>query len=87
MASTSEELSGQAEQLIATLEFFKIEGSGNPKAGKSSPAPTMTASKTSGKAASSKPVMRKGGNAYKRVGMTLDLSDGRDKLDEEFEQM
>jgi len=95
MASTSEELAGQAEQLQNTISFFNVgrEGMGRSreKTGLRTPARNLLKKPVShlshgasngysgGKAHGSK-----GNKAV--VGLDLDMNDGGDKYDEEFER-
>jgi methyl-accepting chemotaxis protein len=84
MASTSEELSSQAELLNDTMSFFNIgskkieslsRAKGTQKIGhtlKHAPAPTM--------------IGKKSGNGARPKGIVLDLGEGKDSLDEEFER-
>jgi methyl-accepting chemotaxis protein len=83
MASTCEELSSQGEQLQDTIGFFKIgESSGREKHAKSA--------YKQGNTATARPVQkthaRAGNGAGRERGLALNLGDGRDKLDEEFER-
>ena len=84
MASTCEELSSQGEQLQDTIGFFKMGESGGREGRarrvyKESKA-TMVRSgqKTHGRAGSS---------VVRGPGFDLDLGDGNDKLDAEFERI
>jgi methyl-accepting chemotaxis protein len=78
MASTSEELSSQSEQLMEVLEFFRIEGDSRLKAGK-----THASVKTAPRMA-----VRQEKDQRRHTGVALNLGgNGRDKLDEEFEQI
>jgi len=84
MASTTEELSSQAEQLQDTIEFFKVENSGAVKRGKTEHMKL-------------KPVLQnihtpvhisKGGNGHDRhAGIALELNNGKDLMDDEFESL
>ena len=83
MASTCEELSSQGEQLQDTIGFFKIgESGGREKHARSA--------YRQGNAATARPVQkthaRAGNGAGRERGLTLNLGDGKDKLDEEFER-
>jgi methyl-accepting chemotaxis protein len=82
MASTSEELSSQAEQLMDVLEFFKIEGGSTSRAGK-----THTSAKAAPRIAVPREEDRR--KEGRQAGVALDLGhgNGRDKLDEDFEQI
>jgi methyl-accepting chemotaxis protein len=83
MASTCEELSSQGEQLQDTIGFFKIgEGGGREKHAKRAykhcnAATARPAQKTHPQA---------GNGTAREFGVALDLGDGKDKLDEEFER-
>jgi len=91
MASTSEELSSQAEQLQDTISFFKVGNNGNTttvkgaskkaswKLGHKAPA-------TGGEHVKAPMVAQKSDNGRKSAGISLDLGDGRDKMDDEFER-
>ena len=93
MASTSEELSSQAGQLQDTVSFFKVEETGRKRVEErrsggakahieqykvpkhlNAPAPIHVAKSANGN-----------GNG-KSSGIALDLGNGHDKLDEEFER-
>jgi methyl-accepting chemotaxis protein len=83
MASTCEELSSQGEQLQDTIGFFKIgESGGREKHAKRA--------YKQGDAAMTRPVQkthaRAGNGAGREHGLALNLGDGKDKLDEEFEK-
>jgi methyl-accepting chemotaxis protein len=78
MASTSEELSTQSEQLMDVLEFFRIEGESKSRAGKT----RVTAKTAAAMAAHQEKGQRR------QQGVTLDMGgNGKDSLDEEFEQV
>ena len=78
MASTSEELSSQAEQLLDTISFFKTE----EKRGREAPLPVKAVP-----ALLNKPlIVHKGGNGTKKRGVTLNLGNGQDVSDDEFER-
>jgi methyl-accepting chemotaxis protein len=91
MASTSEELSSQAEQLQDTISFFKVGNNGNTttikaaskkaswKLGHKAPA-------SGGEHVKTPMVAQKSENVRKSAGISLDLGDGRDKMDDEFER-
>ncbi|MBS1232487.1 MAG: hypothetical protein H6R42_141 [Nitrospirae bacterium] len=91
MASTSEELSSQAEQLQDTISFFKVGNNGNTttvkaaskkaswKLGRKAPA-------SGGEHIKTPMVAQKSDNGRKSAGISLDLGDGRDKMDDEFER-
>jgi methyl-accepting chemotaxis protein len=82
MASTSEELSSQAEQLMEVLEFFKIEGDTGTRK-KTVSAHTKTVRNASHDV---RPMASKGGNGGNH-GIAVDLRAGQDGLDEEFERL
>lgn len=91
MASTSEELSSQAEQLQDTISFFKVGNNGHTttvkaaskkaswKLGRKAPA-------SGGEHVKTPMVAQKSDNGRKSAGISLDLGDGRDKMDDEFER-
>jgi methyl-accepting chemotaxis protein len=83
MASTCEELSSQGEQLQDTIGFFRIgESGGREKHAKRA--------HKQGNAAMARPIRkthaRAGNGADREAGLAVDLGDGKDKLDEEFER-
>ncbi len=92
MASTSEELSGQAEQLQDTIAFFRSGDMERPR----SQQPIVhqqAAGKPvrAGKPAKFAGLVRPGrngsnGNGAKPKGIALNLGDGKDALDDEFER-
>jgi methyl-accepting chemotaxis protein len=84
IASTAEELASQAAQLQDTIAFFKVGD-------KDTHVRAAAMAKTMAKAAS--PVVHapmvaahKGGNGTKSKGISLNLGDGKDSLDDEFER-
>ena len=83
MASTCEELSSQGEQLQDTVGFFKIGESGDREK-------HARSVYRQGNAATARVVQkthaRAGNGAGRERGLTLNLGDGKDKLDEEFEK-
>ncbi len=80
MSSTCEELSNQADQLYQTVGFFNI-GDGITKRPRGKEQAASGGRKSAHpKKATLDPMNGKGN----RAGITLDLADGRDKLDEEF---
>ena len=90
MASTCEELSGQAGQLQETIEFFKVVDSGAAKRQKSARTQRAMAR---GLNASLRPgvhgpvqASRDGNDVTKHGGIAFDLDNGHDKLDNEFER-
>jgi methyl-accepting chemotaxis protein len=96
MASTAEELSGQSEQLQTTITFFKVDGSDNLIAlRKAAPARSGTRNVAKHKELS---LARSTANGYDHdkapaqlprktaAGFCLDLQEGSDKYDEEFER-
>jgi len=81
-ASTSEELSSQAEQLQDTMSFFRTGNNGLEKKTHKTHKKVETHSATVSRKAAVKP-----GNGNERhSGLALNLGDGKDALDEEFEQ-
>jgi methyl-accepting chemotaxis protein len=91
MASTSEELSSQAEQLQDTISFFKVGNNGGTTVIKaeSKKASWKLGRKTpASESEQVKPaiVAQKSNNGRKSTGISLDLGDGRDKMDDEFER-
>jgi methyl-accepting chemotaxis protein len=90
MASTSEELSSQAEQLQDAIAFFKVgDGNGREKSHRAlSTKKGITMGHAVKDVVSSKVVVHKNGNGHKAVtGIALDLGNGKDGLDDEFERM
>jgi methyl-accepting chemotaxis protein len=89
MASTSEELSSQAEQLQEAITFFKVEDGGHEKTSKPSLMnhQTMKEQMLNHDGILSKTAVNRGGNRHKSAGITIDLSNGKDKMDGEFERM
>jgi methyl-accepting chemotaxis protein len=90
MASTAEELSSQAEQLLGTIAFFKIdEGAGRGRAlpaGKPVAKPSGHVPVAKGQARKAQILPpRNGGNGSPK-GFALELGDGHDKTDAEFER-
>jgi methyl-accepting chemotaxis protein len=88
MASTSEELSSQAEQLQDTIGFFKVGNSGGTAFVKSAPRKTSWKSnqKAGNEHVKAAMVAQRPDNGRKTSGISLDLGDGRDKMDDEFER-
>ena len=94
MASTSEELSSQSEQLIGTINFFQLAESGKPAAMgmKTEPkaAPKPAARPGNGHAAGlqkNKPPSPAAGKPQKNGKAGFSLSIGKhDQLDTEFEK-
>ena len=94
MASTSEELSGQAEGLMSTINFFDI-GDSNQSAGTSRPSPQprhvpkrpanshSSDPKPNGTRPNATAAIK---NTSKLAGFALSLGARHDKLDEEFEK-
>jgi len=93
MATTSEELSSQAEQLQNSIGFFKVEEHCNSMSQmKGINKDIRGAQKTSSKmnvANISVPHKASGGNGgiQRGRGINLDLFEGKDKIDEEFESL
>jgi methyl-accepting chemotaxis protein len=81
MASTSEELSSQAEQLQDTIAFFKVDS-------RTSGMTRKPVAAKKGKSAAIAHVSGKRSAPAKGAGsgLMLDMGKGKDKLDEEFEQ-
>lgn len=91
MASTSEELSSQAEQLQDTISFFKVGNNGSAttiKAAskKASWKRSHKVPAAGGEKANTAMIAQKSDNGRKPAGIALDLGDGRDKMDDEFER-
>jgi methyl-accepting chemotaxis protein len=92
MASTSEELSSQAEQLQDTIGFFKVGNNGGGTATIKSASPRASwklghkAPTSGGEHVKTAMVAQKSSNGRKASGISLDLGDGRDKMDDEFER-
>jgi methyl-accepting chemotaxis protein len=89
MASTSEELSSQAEQLQGAIAFFKVDDTG--RNAHRAQAVRHVVHKPAGKTATAylkkaiaKPV--KAATAAKTAGVAIDMGNGHDKLDDEFEK-
>jgi methyl-accepting chemotaxis protein len=83
MASTTEELTGQSEQLVSALAFFQTGGEDEaPRRGGKPPRPHA------GPARAAKPAAHAvaGGKASAGGGVKLRLSDKRDETDGEFER-
>lgn len=91
MASTSEELSSQAEQLQDAIGFFKVGGSSTHE--KTSTASSMKKQTAKGQVVNQDVILakvkaHKSSNGHKRAaGVALDLGNGKDGLDDEFERM
>jgi methyl-accepting chemotaxis protein len=91
MASTTEELSSQAEQLQDTIEFFKIADNGATKRGRGAAERKSLISegiKSSMKKNINIPIhISGGGNGHNRsAGIALELGNGKDMIDDEFER-
>ncbi|MBF0559572.1 MAG: hypothetical protein HQL08_12430, partial [Nitrospirae bacterium] len=90
MAASSEELSGQAEQLQTAIEFFKVSGNGT-SAKKAKRRETRHSNQTSQKTVTSTQKTTSGTQNMRAVpqlaGVALDMGNGGDKLDDEFEQI
>ena len=84
MASTAEELSSQAEQMQEIIGFFKIEAasSGARRLGRQPPAASPGRSTDGGRPAARKRAPSRGG---RDAGLLLEMEQGRDRLDEDFE--
>jgi methyl-accepting chemotaxis protein len=94
MSSTALALSGQAEQLQGTIDFFNIgtSGNGNRKkvlaAAPKRPALDYKPEKAARKPAEAKAVRVDGGNGrdHEAGGFSLDMGKGRDSEDEQYER-
>ncbi|MGE5893212.1 MAG: methyl-accepting chemotaxis protein [bacterium] len=95
MASTAEELSSQAEQLQSTMAFFKVDGDLLVSRSKQTPAakaPVKSAHRfgVAHLANEEKKAARAGAEKHavreKHAGVALDMGNGRDKVDDEFER-
>ena len=84
MASTAEELSSQAEQMQEIIGFFKIEAasSGARRLGRQPPAASQGRSTDGGRPSARKRAPSRGG---RDAGLLLEMGQGRDRLDEDFE--
>jgi methyl-accepting chemotaxis protein len=85
MASTTEELSGQSDQLVSALGFFHIGDERQAAAAR--PAGPKPAKRAEG--APAKPSKPNGQGALKaasKAGVTLSLKEKGDDLDKEFER-
>jgi methyl-accepting chemotaxis protein len=90
MASTSEELSSQAEQLQDAIAFFKVGGvNTNEKTSTATVVNKQARSKAiNHDLIAAQATVHKSGNGHKRTaGVALDLGNGKDGLDDEFERM
>jgi methyl-accepting chemotaxis protein len=93
IASTSEELASQAEQLQDTVSFFKVGGAETRrvertplKKGQAKTAMAAPAHITP-RAPAHKPIAAQtSGNGPKSKGIALNMGEGKDTLDEEFER-
>ncbi|PIQ07547.1 MAG: chemotaxis protein [Ignavibacteriales bacterium CG18_big_fil_WC_8_21_14_2_50_31_20] len=91
MSSTAEELSSQAEQLQETMAFFKIDEKGNRAkktnfgAHKPQVSHLLTNKTTVAKPTATKPISNTKKLA-KAGGWSLDMGNGGDKLDNDFEK-
>lgn len=86
MASTSEELASQAAMLQKTMEFFKLDSSGNKV---QRALPPSNPQKTSEKSlpSTNKGLISKLNKSSKKGGIKIDMESGKkDNLDEEFEK-
>jgi methyl-accepting chemotaxis protein len=83
MASTTEELTGQSEQLVSALSFFRT----GDEAGASTHRPGTKPSKPRPSVAQSNPKPHEHGPAASaRQGVALRMKDRQDDLDGEFER-
>jgi methyl-accepting chemotaxis protein len=87
MASTTEELTGQSEQLVGALGFFQTKGDG-ARAVKA-----VAAAREPAAQAEAEPVAVENGDSkglrakvMKKAGVKLRLNEKRDAMDEEFER-
>lgn len=88
MASTAEELSSQAEQLLDTMAFFKLDDKRThltKRVNTSAPKPHALDHKMLKPAVAAQP-KAKINKPVKTNGVNLDLGNGSDKLDYEFEK-
>jgi methyl-accepting chemotaxis protein len=82
MASTSEELSSQAEQLQDTISFFQIGSNGSSKSAKKPLKQASFSAKTA-----QRPSSKPGNGNGRHLGISLEMGNGGDGLDEEFERI
>jgi len=82
IASTAEELSSQAEQLQETISFFKVDEQKKSRASSPPKDKLRVNSKTV-----TPGIVRASANVYaKASGADLNMDDGRDRRDAEFEK-
>jgi methyl-accepting chemotaxis protein len=87
MASTSEELSSQAQQLQATMSFFRVQEDGHVQRRALPPAAKPRAAKPAAPAAAALPPAGKAKAKAKTGGVRLDMGGGSsDSDDEGFER-
>ncbi len=94
MASTSEELSGQAEQLQQTIAFFRLNNTGNQTLGRPKPTampknakqPRLAQHATRPQNKIEPAAEKKGHWGKESSGVQLEMGAGKDKFDEEFER-
>ena len=84
MASTTEELTGQSEQLVSALGFFQTGDEGEePRRGGKPPRPVHATPARAARPAARAAASAKGSG---QGGVKLRLSEKRDELDGEFER-
>lgn len=89
MASTAEELSSQAEQLLDTMSFFKLDDKKTnvtKRAGAFAPKPRSLDHKMLSPSSAAQPKTKLNKPVKNTNGVTLELGNGSDKLDYEFEK-
>jgi methyl-accepting chemotaxis protein len=89
MSSTAEELSSQAEQLQSSIAFFKVDDTGRnahraQAVRQVAHKPVNKTAIAHVKKAIAKPI--KAATGAKPVGVAIDMGNGHDKLDDEFEK-
>jgi methyl-accepting chemotaxis protein len=87
MASTCEELTGQAGQLQDTIEFFKVTEKGAARRQKGKGAGTRGPNESLYISQAAIQPSRAGRGSGRHGGVALDLDDGHDRLDDEFERI
>ncbi|MEI7894597.1 MAG: hypothetical protein WCI05_15990, partial [Myxococcales bacterium] len=89
MAATTESLSGEAAQLLATVGFFKV-GENESRTAMAPRAQHATSSKTEPRMArtpaTKTKVLPSRSTSRKETGIHLDLSSSSDQLDDSFEK-
>lgn len=90
MASTSEELSSQAEQLLDTISFFRLAQGAQRRSTRPSPTVTATSKKKTVVRSVAPPSAPKkqveASSSASSGGFELELNDGGDQLDDDFEK-